>query len=81
MYNFPQLKKNQVAILAAATATGHIVDINFNTVTSNDSKIYRVFESLDDALFYIKSFLEKRSDIEFLIYDFKKTLLKFVNPT
>jgi hypothetical protein len=76
---FPILKENQVAVVMADGATGHVFN-DKGEIFRNDSKdnIYLLFDTIEIA----KDFIQKQSILnektEFLIYDKNNLVLEYV---
>lgn len=79
MEDFPKLSESQVAILRALIATGHVVDENFDLAVSNHQKVYRVCDSLETALREIENEKQLRQDIEYVIYNANKEVIKYLS--
>jgi len=80
MENFPKLEGIQVAVIRAEVATGHMYDIDFNLVISDQQEIYSIFDSKEDAIDYIKNFIESNRKFEFTIFDKGGDLIKMITP-
>ena len=68
MIKFPDLKSNQIALLRAEIATGHVVDDKYNLVVNEDQTVYSIFESEKEALDVAKRIVNGNENIECVIY-------------
>ena len=75
MQKFPDLKSNQVTLLRAEIATGHVVDENFKLANNDDQTVYTVFESEKEALNTAKKIVTEKKNIECIIYNANEKIL------
>jgi hypothetical protein len=76
---FPAVRHPQVVLVHADTRTGIVLDLDGNRYHGRGQK-YRVFASLDEALVYATRITAERTEIECVIYDENKAMLRFVRP-
>jgi hypothetical protein len=79
MEEFPELNKDQVALLRADINTGIILDLAYKYATKDDQKVFTVFENLDDAIEFAKKIILEKKDIECCIYRKENELLYFLD--
>ena len=79
MKKFPILSKEQVAVVIADGATGHVLNLKleFYKNDSND-EIYSLFDNIDLAKEFINNQSVSNDKLEFLIYDKSQTILEYV---
>lgn len=80
MEKFPILKVHQVALMRADARTGHVLDEQFNLASTEDQKVYTIFEDVDLALNYAKSKILSMKSIECVIYDSNEQVKFFISP-
>lgn len=68
METFPELSGNQVALLRAKFATGHVLDELFVLAIDDNQKTYTVVETLSDAIELSKKIVLERNDVECIVY-------------
>ena len=76
MQKFPKLKNKEIALLIADANTGHILDIELNLKISPSQTVYKIFNSVDEALTDIEIIKKARNHLEFIIYGIDKEVLK-----
>jgi hypothetical protein len=76
---FPILQENQVAVIHAEKATGHVLDLEYNLYRKDKPKsVYSIFESMQLAEQYIERIKAQRNDLEFVVYDRNESVLKIL---
>lgn len=75
METFPELSSNQVALLRAEFATGHVLDELFVLAIDDTQKTYTVMETLSDAIVLSKKIVLERNDVECVVYGKNKEVL------
>lgn len=80
MKNFPSVLPSQVVLVRADYKTGNLLDELCQLVLSDAQEVYTIFDSLELALIYSKKIIEEKSNIEIVIYDWKKVVLKYIIP-
>lgn len=82
MKKFPILNKEQVVVVIADGATGHVLNVKLE-LYKNDSndEIYWLFDKIDLAKDFIKNQSILNDKLEFLIYDKNKTILEHIEAT
>lgn len=79
MKKFPILIEEQVAVVIADGATGHVLNIKLEIFMNNSSdEIYLLFNNIDLAKDFVKNQSISNDKIEFLIYDKNQTILEYV---
>ncbi len=79
MESFPELKKNQVALIRADKKNGHVLDEQLVLAVDKYQKVYTVFESLNEAKNFAEIFLTTNQDIELVIYSSNEEVLFYSN--
>lgn len=79
MTTFPELSGNQVALLRAEFATGHVLDELFALAIYDSQKTYTVVGSLSDAIELSKKIVLERNDVECVVYGKNKEVLYCVD--
>ncbi len=64
MAKFPTISHKQYALLIADRNTGHVLDFKGNLKLNDAQNIYRVFDSLEEAIYFAKSKIETNKQIE-----------------
>ena len=77
---FPILANAQVVLLRVDKNTGHVLDENFLIATTENQKVWTIFENLDIATNIAHSIIKIRTDIECSIFDGNQNLVRFVSP-
>lgn len=78
MKHFPQLNKNQVALLFSEAATGHVLDTNLNLVINGEQEVYLVFDSFEESMKKAVEILNMKRGLECVIYDSAQIVLKYI---
>lgn len=78
MQEFPKLQINQVALMRADKNTGIVIDENFDFALRKDQKVYSVYNSYEEALTYANRISSERINVEIVIYDHNKEVIKFI---
>ena len=60
--------------------TGHVVDIDMVFFTSEDQKVWAVFESMEDAIASAKKIVEEYDHIECTLFDKERKLIRLIQP-
>lgn len=82
MKKFPILIEEQVAVVIADGATGHVLNIKLEIFMNDSSdEIYSLFNNIDLAKDFVKNQSISNDKIEFLIYDKNQTILGYVEAT
>jgi hypothetical protein len=81
MKKFPKLSGNEVALVRADPGTGKVLDEEFNLAISANQNIYTIFDSVEEALEYVKSIMRETPNVEFGIYDKSQQILYDIRPT
>ena len=79
MESFPELKKNQVALIRADKKNGHVLDEKLVLAVDKNQIVYTVFESLNEAKIFAEIFLATNQDIELVIYSSNEEVLFYSN--
>jgi hypothetical protein len=80
MQPFPNLYVNEVVLLRASFAPGHLLDNTFEVSLTHDQHVYTVFRNLEQAEAYVKEIQSQHIDVEFCIYDKHQTCVKYIPP-
>jgi len=80
MEDFPKLDNEQVALLRAEVNTGIVLNVHFERAINQNSPVYSIFNSLNEAIDYSRAIIIDRNDIEFCVYDKEKEILYYLNP-
>lgn len=82
MHEFPILNEEQVAVVIADGATGHVLNIKLE-LYRNDSndEIYWSFDKIDLAKEFIKDKSILDDKLEFVIYNKNQTILEHIEAT
>jgi hypothetical protein len=75
MESFPLLKHNQVALLRADKNTGIVLDDQLSFALNDSQKVFSVFDSLNDAIFFADDFLSFNQKVEVVIYSDNEEVL------
>ena len=77
---FPTIKEKQIALLIAEKKTGIVLNNNLDIYREdeNNGPVYKVFENLSMVDDYIKILKANRDDLEFVLYDYKQTVVKYI---
>lgn len=75
---FPELNKNQVALIRAERNTGIVLDHNLQWAEDAAQKVYTVFESLDDAINAAQNIQQEHPQVEIVIYGQEEQVLKYL---
>ena len=78
MQQFPDLKDNQVALLRAELKTGHVVDEEFNLVTTDTQTVYTIFDDVESALSFVKKELAVKKEFEFVVYRKDRSVVDYL---
>lgn len=82
MEKFPKLENNQVAVLTADGATGHILNTSgFISVDGSGDEIYHVFVDIEAARQFIKRASLINDKIEYVVYGKNEEVLEFIEAT
>ncbi|MBB6499993.1 hypothetical protein [Pedobacter cryoconitis] len=79
MQKFPELRKQQVALMRADTLTGHVLDDEFILALNNVQKVYTIFDNVELALEYAKSIILENQNIECIIYGSNEKVLHYLS--
>lgn len=79
MQKFPELRKQEVALMRADMLTGHVLDDEFILVLNNVQKVYTIFDNVELALEYAKSIILDRQNIECVIYGPNEKVLHYMS--
>ena len=75
---FPHLKKNQLALVFAELATGHVLIINFD-VNMSDGEVYHVFDTMKEAHKFARKKIVAFPTIECCILNSENMAIKYLN--
>lgn len=80
MQDFPKINKGQYVLLISNSSTGVVLNTQLETYREDikNGSIYTVFENINDIEEQIIVLKEKNSDLEFVIYDENKNVIKYV---
>jgi len=77
MIDGPKLTEGQLAVLMCDGATGHVLTTEGKVYLLDKSPVYFVFDDMNVARNYIRSFQEMNNTLEFTIYDCKDEFVEF----
>lgn len=82
MTKFPDLLADQVAVLVADAYTGHVFDVDLESLVSKGGDAYKVFGRLELALKWIEEtkYLHTDKVLEFTIYGKNHEMVQYINP-
>ncbi|MFH7000143.1 hypothetical protein ACHRVZ_19665 [Flavobacterium sp. FlaQc-57] len=82
MKEFPILSEEQVAVVIADGATGHVLNVKLELYKNDlNDEIYSLFNNIDLAKEFIKNQSISNDKLDFLIYDKNQTVLKYIEAT
>ena len=79
MDKFPSVNEKQVVLLRSDYNTGDVLDEGFVSDIKMERKVYTIFNCIDESMAYIKAVFSRRDDIEFIVYDADKKVLKYIS--
>ncbi len=79
MEKFPTVNEKQVVLLRSDYNTGDVLDEGFVSDVNMEQNVYTVFNCIDESIAYIRSIFSRRDDIEFIVYDGDKKVLKYIS--
>ena len=76
---FPDLNKNEFAVVMADNNTGIILDTNQKLYRNNSgNSACSIFENINDARDFIEKIAMTNDKIEFMIYDYNQQLVDII---
>ncbi len=78
MKNFPTITGDEVVLMRAHLATGHVLDENFDIVRTNEQSFYTVIENVQHALQLAQEIVSKNNSIECCISGLNETPLYYI---
>ncbi|MFT3981660.1 MAG: hypothetical protein QM687_14390 [Ferruginibacter sp.] len=79
--NIPELKNNQLAVLMADGATGHVLNLDAQISFNEEENIFLIFESIDEVYSFIRKKSAINDTIEFCIYNSKREMIEYIKAT
>ena len=78
-FEFPNLTSSQVALVRVDKNTGHLLDENFFIATSENQKVYTIFENANAAIVIADLIVKEKKDIECSIFDSFQNLIRLIS--
>lgn len=76
--NRPEMKSTQFALLVVESATGIVLNTEFQWFLSDGKDVYFVFDDLQLLKDFISQTNQKRKGYDYNIYDSDYTLIEFI---
>jgi hypothetical protein len=81
MERFPELESHQVVVVTAEVNSGQILNIDLLPDQQNGRGVYKVFDSVQDALAYAKSVITEKKVVECVIQGPGQETIHYITPT
>jgi hypothetical protein len=79
MVKFPTVNEKQVVLLRSDYNSGDVLDEGFVSDVNMERNVYTVFNCIDESVAYIRAVFSRRDDVEFIVYDGDKKVLKYIS--
>lgn len=75
---FPEIKEYQAVLVRADLRTGIILDETLKRATTDEQKVYSVFDSKEEAIKAAENIVNKFANVECIVYDHMEKVLRFI---